>query len=316
MEASPPDTETARRRRSGGKVRRSRAGVHWFDRGSGLNVLVDEVDVLSDRWDRAPRYVSIALTNACELRCPFCYAPKVPGRLEASRVLSWMQDLDREGSLGVGLGGGEPTAHPDFAWICTQAAATTGLAVTFTTHGHRLDTALADMLRGSVHFVRVSMDGIGETYERLRGRSFAEFRRRLQVVASLAPFGLNVVVNGETVQELDGIQSFAEDVGATELLLLPEQAVGDRPGITPDDAARLKRWISSAPGSVRLAISRAGAVEGMRLANPFGDEPPLDAHAHVDALGVLRTDAYAHDGVCVGDSIMHALDELRSGRTQ
>jgi molybdenum cofactor biosynthesis enzyme MoaA len=227
-----------------------------------------------------------------------------------------MRDLDGEGCLGVGLGGGEPTAHPDFAWLCTQAAATTGLAITFTTHGHRLDASLAGMLRGSVHFVRVSMDGIGEIYERVRGRSFAEFRRRLQVVASVAPFGLNVVVNGETVPELDGIRSFAEDVGAAELLLLPEQPVGDRPGITPDDAARLNRWISSAPGSVRLAISRAGATEGMPLADPFGDEPPLDGHAHVDARGVLRTDAYTRDGVVVGDSIMQALDELRSGRTE
>jgi len=290
--------------------------MHWFDRSSGLNVLVDEVNVPEDRWDRAPRYVSIALTNACELRCPFCYAPKVPGRLERGRVLSWMQDLDREGCLGVGFGGGEPTAHPDFAWLCTQAAVTTGLAVTFTTHGHRLDSALADALRGSVHFVRVSMDGIGETYERVRGRSFAEFRRRLQVVASFAPFGLNVVVNDETVRELDGIRSFAEDVGAAELLLLPEQPVGDRPGITSDDASRLTRWISTGQRSVRLAISRAGAAEGMPLADPFGDEPPLDAHAHVDARGVLRTDAYACDGVVVGDSIMQALDELQSGRTQ
>lgn len=290
--------------------------MHWFDRCSGLNVLIDQVSVPEELWDRAPRYVSIALTNACELRCPFCYAPKVPGRLDANRVLSWMRDLDREGCLGIGLGGGEPTAHPDFAWLCAQAAATTGLAVTFTTHGHRIDTALADALRGSVHFVRVSMDGIGETYERVRGRSFAEFRRRLQIVASFAPFGLNVVVNGETVGELDGIRSFAREVGAAELLLLPEQPVGDRPGISSDDAARLARWISAAPRSVRLAISRAGATAGMPLADPFGDEPPLDAHAHVDARGVLRADAYAHDGVAVDDSIMQALDELRSGRTQ
>jgi pyruvate-formate lyase-activating enzyme len=319
MQSSPPSASPARavlRAHSVGKVRRSRAGVHWFDRISGLNILFDEVNVPEERWDRAPRYVSIALTNACELRCPFCYAPKVPGRLDADRVLLLMRDLDAEGCLGVGFGGGEPTAHPAFADLCTQAASTTRLAVTFTTHGHRIDSDLADALRGNVHFVRVSMDGIGPTYERLRGRSFAEFRRRLELVATIAPFGLNVVVNNETVSELDGIRAFAEDVGAVELLLLPEQPVGDRPGISSDDAARLARWIRAATPSVRLAISRAGAAEGMPLADPFGDEPPLDAHAHLDARGILRRDAYARDGVVVGDSIMQSLDELRNGRTQ
>ena len=299
-----------------GKIRRSRAGLHWFDRASGLNVLLDEARVPPERWHRAPRYVSIALTNACELRCPFCYAPKVPGRLDARRVLSWMRELDAEGCLGVGFGGGEPTAHRDFAWLCGRAAETTGLAVTFTTHGHRVDAELAAALRGSVHFVRVSMDGVGETYQRIRGRSFDEFRRRLEKVATIAPFGLNVVVNSETVLQLDAVRSFAEQAGAVEVMLLPEQPVGNRPGIGPDDAARLSEWIVGVPGSMRLAISHAGISEDIPLADPFAGEPPLEAHAHVDAIGVLRPDAYTSDGVVVGNSILEALTDLRERRNQ
>lgn len=95
-----------------GKVRFSRSGAHWFDRTSGLNILLDDLEIPRECWSRAPRYVSIALTNACELRCPFCYAPKVPGRLKANAVLSWVAELGRAGALGIGFGGGEPTAHP------------------------------------------------------------------------------------------------------------------------------------------------------------------------------------------------------------
>src|SRR5262249_44044550 len=148
----------------------------------------------------------------------FCYAPKIPGRLKLDDVLSWVEELDSAGTLGVGFGGGEPTAHPDFARICVESARRSKMAVTFTTHGDRIDDELAAALRGSVHFIRMSMDGVGATYERLRGRSFARFQRQVEIVATVAPFGLNVVINDETVEELDGIIAFASKAGAAEVL--------------------------------------------------------------------------------------------------
>jgi sulfatase maturation enzyme AslB (radical SAM superfamily) len=298
-----------------GKVRLSRYGAHWFDRLSGLNILLDDIAIPPERWSRAPRYVSIALTNACELRCPYCYAPKVPGRLTAKTVISWIEELDRAGALAIGFGGGEPTAHPDFAWICAEAARRTSLAVTFTTHGHRLNTELAAAIRGSVHFIRLSMDGLGPTYERLRGRSFAAFQRQLEIVATIAPFGLNVVINDETVNELDEIALFAGQTGAAEVLLLPEQPVRGRLGISRLAAHRLAKWASTPATGIRLAISEAGATDAIPLARPYRDEAPLDAHAHVDARGILKTDAYAADGVPVSLSIMESIDQLRARRT-
>lgn len=298
-----------------GKVRLSRSGAHWFDRTSGLNILLDDVEIPRESWSRVPRYVSIALTNACELRCPFCYAPKIRGRLRATTVLSWVEELDRAGALGVGFGGGEPTAHPNFSWICTEAAQRTSMAVTFTTHGHRMNAELATALRGSVHFIRVSMDGLGPTYERLRGRSFEAFQGQVEILATVAPFGLNVVINDETVEELDAIASFARNAGAAEVLLLPEQPVGNRRGISHSASERLAQWISSAAPGVRLAISEAGVTDGMPIANPFPDESPLDVHAHVDARGVLKGDAYANDGVPVGTSILESLEQLRARRS-
>ncbi len=306
--------ERGRERLAGrlGKVRLSSSGVHWFDRESGLNILLDEIQVPREWWHRAPRYVSIALTNACELRCPFCYAPKTPARLESHLVLTWLDELDRAGCLGVGFGGGEPTAHPDFAWLCQRAAERTNLAITFTTHGHRMNDKLVDALRGSIHFVRVSMDGMGSVYERLRGRPFDRFCQQLDQIARIAPFGLNFVVNAATVALLDDAVAFARQMGAFELLLLPEQSVGDRPGIDPGSKSQLKKWISTAPRPVRLAISEAGACEDMPLVHPHGDEAPLDAHAHIDARGVLRPNAYSSAGVRVRESVAVALEDLRS----
>jgi hypothetical protein len=291
-------------------VRRSRHGAHYFDRATGLNVLLDEVCFAPEHWHRAPRYVSIALTNACELRCPFCYAPKHPARLRANDVLGWARELDAAGTLGIGFGGGEPTAHPDLATLCHAVAEHTTLAVGMTTHAHRFDQSLAESLRDAVHFIRVSVDGLGPTYEAIRGRSFAVLEEKLALVATVAPFGINCVVTERTIDELDACLAWSQQVGAQELLLLVEQPVGTCAGLPAAAHERLVRWVAQAAPTIRLAIGAMGAVDEMGLADPFEPEPPLEAHAHVDASGQLRADAYSDAGVDVGDSIIEALQRL------
>lgn len=295
------------------KVRLSEAGVHLFDRVSGLNVLLDEVDVPAEQISRAPRYLSVALTNACELRCAYCYAPKHVAALDVDRVVAWAVEFDGAGCLGLGFGGGEPTAHPRFAQLCAQIAESTSMAVTFTTHGHRLTPGLTDALRGSVHFARLSVDGVGATYERLRHRPFAAVRAAAALLRSVAPIGINAVVNAATIGELDALTEFAADVGASELLLLPEQPTAATPGISDADAERLVSWVYAARPQVRLAISRSGLEASLPAVEAIPGEDPLDAHLHVDATGVLRPHAYASVGTPIDGSILDAVQVLRKG---
>lgn len=293
------------------KVRLSEAGVHLFERVSGLNVLLDEVDVPAGQVSQAPRYLSVALTNACELRCTYCYAPKHAAALDVDRVVAWAVELDGAGCLGIGFGGGEPTAHPRFADLCVQIAESTSMAVTFTTHGHRLTPNLAESLRGSVHFARLSVDGIGATYERLRRRPFAAVLAAAAALRSVAPIGINTVVNSDTIGDLDSIAEFAADVGASELLLLPEQPTAATLGISDADAKRLIRWLRTARTRVRLAISRSGLEASLPAVEAIPGERPLDAHLHVDATGFLRPNAYAPVGLPIEGSILDAVRALR-----
>jgi molybdenum cofactor biosynthesis enzyme MoaA len=293
------------------KVRLSEAGVHLFDRSSGLNVLLDEVNVPAHGYSRAPRYVSIAVTNICELRCSYCYAPKSAAALDVNRVLAWAAELDGAGCLGIGFGGGEPTAHRQFIELCTTIAKTTSMAVTFTTHGHRLTAEMADALQGSVHFARLSVDGVGATYERLRRRPFEAVVSAAALLRSIAPIGINMVVNSDTVGELDDIAEFAASIGASELLLLPQQATKHTPGISDADADRLLRWLRKNSCRVRLAISRSGLESAAPTVDVIPNERPLDAHMHVDAAGVLRPHAYSLVGTRIGGSILDAVQVLR-----
>lgn len=261
-------------------------------------------------WAAAPRQVSIALTNACDLRCAYCFAPKSTSALRASDVRKWLVELDVNGTVGVGFGGGEPTLFPEFADLCAYATRQTKLAVTFTTHGHHLDDKLVSALQGNVHFVRISLDGIGSTYERLRGRSFDALRIKLLTIKEIVPYGINYVVNRDTLPEIDAAVAFAARMGASEFLLLPERPVNGRPGIDNASAHSLQQWVTSYSGDLRLAISELGA-EGLPTCNPFHKETGVHAYAHITARGVIKCSSYDIDGVVIGsDGVVAALQKL------
>lgn len=287
-------------------------GVHLFDRLSGLNVLLDELRPKEAVWSTSPRQVSIALTNVCDLHCAYCYAPKHKASLRTDQVLGWLKELDTEGCLGIGFGGGEPTLHSDFVDICKRAAGETQLAVTFTTHGHRLTPQLVERLKGSIHFARISVDGVGRTYEEQRGKQFASLLRGMESMATLSPFGINVVVNERTVAELDAVSELAQKVGASELLLLPQQATTAVASVDGAVGRALQDWVSNYRGKVRLAVSEAGA-SGLPTCDPLPDERGLQAYAHIDASGMLRASSYSPVGAKIGDaSVLWALKRLRN----
>jgi uncharacterized radical SAM superfamily protein len=287
-------------------------GVHFFDRFSGLNVLLDELRPEEASWSLSPRQVSIALTNVCDLHCAHCYAPKHKASLRTDQVLTWLRELDTEGCLGIGFGGGEPTLHPDFVDICERAAKETQLAVTFTTHGHRLTPQLVKRLKGSIHFARISVDGVGGTYEKQRGKQFSNLLRGLESIATLSSFGINVVVNKHTVTELDAMGELAQEFGASELLLLPQQATTAVKSMDSAVGQMLQDWVSSYRGKVRLAVSEAGA-SGLPTCDPFPDERGLQAYAHIDASGMLRASSYSSSGAKIGDAgVLSALKQIRS----
>lgn len=146
------------------KIRLGPDGLHFFNRSTGINILVDEIKPPESAWSVAPRHVSVALTNACDLACPHCYAPKNPAALDFDRLTCWLNDLDANGCDGVGFGGGDPTLYPRLTELCSFAAKKTNLAITMTTNAHQLSDQLLEKLAGNLHFVRVSMDGVGPTY--------------------------------------------------------------------------------------------------------------------------------------------------------
>ena len=286
-------------------------GIHFFDRTTGNNILIDECLLPKSEWSLAPRQVSIALTNICDLHCKFCYAPKIKATLSFDYLKKWLKEIDQLGTLGVGFGGGEPTLYPKFAQLCEFAANETDLAVTFTTHGHRLNDDLLADLKGNVHFIRISIDGVGATYEKFRGRKFDKLIERIERTRQITSLGFNVVINDLTIQELDKVTEIAEKFDISEVLLLPQQATETVKGLSKDSYEQMMKWIEGYGGETRLTISDIG-LESNFICNPLSRESGLNAYAHIDALGFLKASSYSNIGQQIGEkSILDVLQLLR-----
>ena len=283
------------------KIRVSSAGLHFFNRASGINVLVDEIKPPPEVWSAAPRQVSIALTNACNLECSYCYAPKQPAVLAFEKLTGWLAELDVNGCIGVGFGGGEPTLYPRLAELCSFTTKETHLAVTMTTHAHQLSNQMLSELNGNLNFVRISMDGVGSTYEALRGKSFDALIDRVKALSRLAPFGFNFVVNSSTIKDLDSATELAVKLGASEFLLLPEVPVRGREGIDDATIEKIHEWVRKYRGSIPLSVSQSGA-HGLPTCDPLSSETGLAAFAHIDACGFLKRTSFDSIGTRIGES--------------
>lgn len=306
-----PTTEDYSNVTSSLKIRAGAAGLHLFNRSTGTNLLIDEIKLPSHLWSAAPRQVSIALTNACDLTCAHCYAPKHSAVLDFDRLTSWLTDLDLNGCIGVGFGGGEPTLYPQLAELCIYATQKTGLAVTMTTHAHHLSDRLLQNLSGNVNFVRVSMDGVESTYESLRGRSFTVLIQRIEALGKIVPFGINFVVNSKTIDDLDRAIELSVKLGCAEFLLLPEEPTLQTKGIDRDTLSRLQEWVAKYRESIPLAVSEVRS-DGFPTCNPLTGEVGLSSFAHIDASGTLKRSSYEPTGIQVLDSgIMSALHQLK-----
>jgi hypothetical protein len=181
-----------------------------------------------------------------------------------------------------------------------------------TTHAHRLTDRLLNKLKGNLHFVRVSMDGVGSTYESIRSRPFEALLERIRALSRITAFGINYVVNSKTISDIDIAANLAAELGAAEFLLIPEVPVGRGKGCDNETVIKLHSWVSHYRGAVPLAVSEGGA-EGFPTCNPFEHETGLASFAHIDAHGVMKRTSYDTSGIHIyEDGVIAALNKLKA----
>jgi radical SAM protein with 4Fe4S-binding SPASM domain len=166
-----------------------------------------------------PRFVVWELTLACNLRCGHCGSRAGKGRpneLSTSECVDLVFQLaDLECAL-LTLSGGEPTLRPDWLTIA-RAAMSRGILVNVVSNGLAMSLDMALQVKDSgLANVGLSLDGLADTHEALRGRE--TFGKLAQAVRNLnrakVPVSIMTTLNRHTAVELEKIHDLAVDMGA------------------------------------------------------------------------------------------------------
>lgn len=156
-----------------------------------------------------PLILGLALTNRCNLRCRHCRIPARSSRDSGFLEITGVLDAYRErGGRCLYLEGGEP-----FLWHdgehrledVVQYAHDIGfLAVIVYTNGML-------SLETSADTVFVSVDGLEETHDALRGRSFERVRRNLDRTSHRSLY-VNFTINSVNRHEIEAFCTYFDEV--------------------------------------------------------------------------------------------------------
>lgn len=116
-------------------------------------------------YDIAPLLMQVELTEACNLRCRFCYNSQRPRYNK--RVFEILDRLAEQGVMQVNLTGGEPLAHPQFFDIL-KCACDLFPNVVILSNGSLMDQeALEKIHKNNVTSVNISIHGDPATHDTL-----------------------------------------------------------------------------------------------------------------------------------------------------
>ncbi len=205
------------------------------------------------------RYLFLEITQRCNLKCLHCGSDcdSKPRDNELSteewlEFFAYLRDHTDTGKLVLVVTGGEPLCHPRFARL-VQGMGDCGLTWGMVTNGHALnETNVAKVVSGGISSVTVSLDGLQQSHDWLRGveGSFARATagiRRL-AAAGLPFFDVVTCVNPRNLKELPDVQRVLADLGVRNWRLFsifPKGRARENPELimTPRQFSRMLDFI-------------------------------------------------------------------------
>ncbi len=192
--------------------------------------------------DRAwrPIYCVWEITLACDLGCRHCGSRAGharPDELTTAECLDVVQQLARLGVQEVTLIGGEAYLRDDWTEIISAIRAA-GMIVTLTTGGRGIDAERARVAaRAGLQRASVSIDGLEETHDRLRGVK-GSWRSAIEALAHLHAAGIrtstNTQINRLSMPELPDVLETMAGRGASSWqlqLTVPMGRAADEPEV-------------------------------------------------------------------------------------
>ena len=163
----------------------------------------------------SPLLVQVELTEACNLRCRFCYNSQKPRY--NTNVFRMLDSLAEQSVMQVTLTGGEPLMHPDFFKILEYATAKF-TNVMILSNGALMDNKVVERISSAgVMSVSISIHGDEKTHEQLTGIS-GSYKCSMDAIKYFlkigkTPVASNFVLNAANLNVLEQTTLKFQEIG-------------------------------------------------------------------------------------------------------
>lgn len=156
------------------------------------------------------RYLEIQITDRCNLQCRHCYIGEGSHRdLTKKQIQSVLEEFEEIQGLRLLISGGEPLLHPHF-WEINDILRNHAFRSVLLSNGTLITKEVAQKLR--VHEVQVSLDGVKEGHELLRGKD--TFEKTMAAIDHLQQANLRVsvatMIHRRNLSEFDQLASLLQ----------------------------------------------------------------------------------------------------------
>lgn len=272
---------------------------------------------------QAPRLLTLAMTNDCNLACSHCWVEACPRTsptlVSTSAIRRLLEEFAGMGGEGVRLTGGEPLLHPDWLEVLEFAALLGFERVELQTNALLLDESAATLLQqfaGERLTLQVSIDGASAAaHERVRGAgTFATLMERLQLLQRLdltRQVSLFFTEMAHNLAEFPQLLVLADELGVGSVdagtLIAGGRAVETdiRPP-APDDYVALLTSFRGSPRyrSLYAKLGTMAALEWLKPDRPVGrsccslaEHPYLTPEGDLFPCPLCHIDRFAIHGV-------------------
>jgi radical SAM protein with 4Fe4S-binding SPASM domain len=162
------------------------------------------------------RYLELQVTNRCNLRCRHCYIAEASHQdLSKKQIQKVFEEFEEIQGLRLLLSGGEPLLHSHF-WEINDLLQKYDFRTILLSNGTLVTQEVAKRL--CVHEVQISLDGMEEGHESLRGR--ATFEKTLMAIDHLQEANIRVsvatMIHRKNLSEFDQIASLLQSKNIDE----------------------------------------------------------------------------------------------------
>ncbi|MBF0386132.1 MAG: radical SAM protein [Candidatus Omnitrophica bacterium] len=182
--------------------------------------------------ERRPIFLSLFITNRCNLRCRYCFVvdERIPKEILCSEyskeeIFKMVDEFYSMGTRMIFMLGGEPLLHKDIKAIIDYIV-NKGIYLHVITNGTLIQRKLDDIK--NVHALCVSLDGVGIQNDELRGEgTFLKVVEGIRASVSKGiPTRIHAVVTRRNINDIKSLAELARDL-KVKLTVSPPNFLGE-----------------------------------------------------------------------------------------